>query len=66
MIPLAESNPLISISLGVMIWTLIAFLVTLFVLNKARVPADRRGAGPPPEGDRRVDRLGAADQAGGG
>jgi F-type H+-transporting ATPase subunit b len=38
MIPLAESNPLISISLGVMIWTLIAFLVTLFVLNKVAFP----------------------------
>jgi F-type H+-transporting ATPase subunit b len=37
-IPLAESNPLISISLGVMIWTLIAFLVTLFVLNKVAFP----------------------------
>ena len=38
LIPLAESNPLISISLGVMIWTLIAFLVTLYVLNKVAFP----------------------------
>jgi F-type H+-transporting ATPase subunit b len=37
-IPLAESNPLISISLGVMIWTLIAFLVTLYILNKVAFP----------------------------
>ena len=42
LIPLAAeeggSNPLISISLGVMIWTLIAFGVTLFVLNKVAFP----------------------------
>ncbi len=42
LIPLAAedggSNPLISIELGVMIWTLIAFGVTLFVLNKAAYP----------------------------
>jgi F-type H+-transporting ATPase subunit b len=37
-IPLAKSNPLISISLGVMIWTLIAFGVTLYVLNKLAFP----------------------------
>jgi len=33
-----ESNPLISIELGVMIWTLIAFGVTLYVLNKVAFP----------------------------
>jgi F-type H+-transporting ATPase subunit b len=42
LIPLAAeeggSNPLISIELGVMIWTLIAFGVTLFVLNKVAYP----------------------------
>jgi F-type H+-transporting ATPase subunit b len=38
LIPLAESNPLISIELGVMIWTLIAFGVTLYVLNKLAFP----------------------------
>ena len=42
-IPLAaeeggSDNPLISIELGVMIWTLIAFLVTLYVLNKVAFP----------------------------
>ena len=42
LIPLAAedggSNPLISIELGVMIWTLIAFGVTLYVLNKVAFP----------------------------
>jgi F-type H+-transporting ATPase subunit b len=32
------SNPLISIELGVMIWTLLAFGATLFVLNKVAFP----------------------------
>jgi F-type H+-transporting ATPase subunit b len=33
-----DSNPLISIELGVMIWTLIAFGVTLWVLSKVAFP----------------------------
>jgi F-type H+-transporting ATPase subunit b len=32
------SNPLISLELGVMIWTLIAFGVTLYILNKVAFP----------------------------
>ena len=32
------SNPLISLELGVMIWTLVAFGVTLYVLNKLAFP----------------------------
>jgi F-type H+-transporting ATPase subunit b len=33
-----DDNPLISIQLGVMIWTLIAFGATLFILNKVAFP----------------------------
>jgi F-type H+-transporting ATPase subunit b len=33
-----SSNPLISIELGVMIWTLIAFGATLYILNKVAFP----------------------------
>jgi F-type H+-transporting ATPase subunit b len=33
-----DDNPLISIQLGVMIWTLLAFGITLYILNKVAFP----------------------------
>ena len=47
---------LITPNVGLMIWTLLLFGISMYILCQAGVPADRRGARPSTEGDRGVDR----------
>ena len=47
---------LITPGLGLMIWTLVVFTVSMLLLRRFAFPRDPRGSGPPPEGDRGLDR----------
>ena len=56
---------LVSPGIGLMVWTLFLFGVSMFILWQGRVPAHRRGARQAPEGDRGRDRHGRAHAQGG-
>ena len=56
-LPLASGGSfLITPNVGLMVWTLVVFLISFFVLRKWVYPRDRRGARRPREPDQRIDR----------
>ena len=60
-LPIAFSGSfLITPNVGLMIWTLVVFVISLYILCKAVFPRISRGARPPPARDRGVDRRGRA------